>query len=413
MTLLQSPAADRAVWAEDMCLRPQEGIQLLSRSMPTRAIVALATAALTLSLVMASATSVLAANPDWRVGYGTDSSLPAAQQPTFGASTTSVAAGAKVGYFVWLRNADTSNISQLFVDATTSPAATVVGDEVDDLRLGRQLRARRHLPERDTADVLIRGAERGQHGLCRRRVHDQFDAHGRQHSGGRFPVQHDGDATGQQQQPRRREAPPCPGADQQDGDGVRRLQLRSAEPHRRGRPEDHRSDSRRPRSPSTRAWLARRSVTARRFRRSAILCCCQAPVPSFFSCSLLDLADIRRRGRQRQDLQQQERPRDARDQGDRLLRQDARPVTGPTRRVPLLDDATGVRSRRAARARCTFNGAFPNFPVSTTPCLVVGTKQVTVWRPAQTGLSASSRSASRDSSFARVRPARTMSPFRS
>jgi hypothetical protein len=73
--------------------------------------------------------TALAANPNWVAGHGTDSSLAATLQPASGASSSSVAAGEQVGFFEWLRNDDTSNIAQLFVTATTTPAATVVGGQ--------------------------------------------------------------------------------------------------------------------------------------------------------------------------------------------------------------------------------------------------------------------------------------------
>ena len=70
-------------------------------------------------------TGALAATPDWTVGHGTDSS--ANPQPDSGASSSSVSAGKTVGFFEWLRNDGTSNISQLYLTATTTPAATVAG----------------------------------------------------------------------------------------------------------------------------------------------------------------------------------------------------------------------------------------------------------------------------------------------
>jgi hypothetical protein len=66
-----------------------------------------------------------AATPTWTVGHGT--SYLANPAPTSGASSTAVSAGARVGFFEWLHNGDTSNISQLFLNASTSPTATVFG----------------------------------------------------------------------------------------------------------------------------------------------------------------------------------------------------------------------------------------------------------------------------------------------
>src|SRR5918995_3597425 len=78
-----------------------------------------------LTLSVFAGGTVLGANPKWVVGHGTDSS--AAVQPDSGASSSAVAAGRRVGFFEWLRNDDTSNISQLYVSASTTPGATVVG----------------------------------------------------------------------------------------------------------------------------------------------------------------------------------------------------------------------------------------------------------------------------------------------
>ena len=83
------------------------------------------TAVVALSILGGGA--AMAANPSWVVGHGTDSSLPPAQQPASGASSSAVSAGAEVGFFEWIRNDDTSIISQLSVVATTTPSATVVG----------------------------------------------------------------------------------------------------------------------------------------------------------------------------------------------------------------------------------------------------------------------------------------------
>jgi len=69
--------------------------------------------------------TALAANPNWQVGHGTNND-PTQPQPTSGASSTFVSAGQQVGFFEWLKNADTSNISQLYL--TSNPAdATLVG----------------------------------------------------------------------------------------------------------------------------------------------------------------------------------------------------------------------------------------------------------------------------------------------
>ena len=79
-----------------------------------------------LALSMFAGGTALGANPNWVVGHGTDSASTA-PQPASGASSSAVGAGRQVGFFEWLRNADTSNISQLFVTASTTPSATVVG----------------------------------------------------------------------------------------------------------------------------------------------------------------------------------------------------------------------------------------------------------------------------------------------
>ena len=69
--------------------------------------------------------TALAANPTWVVGHGTNSFV--VPQPASGASSSAVSAGAEVGFFEWIRNDDTSNISQLSVVGTATPSATVAG----------------------------------------------------------------------------------------------------------------------------------------------------------------------------------------------------------------------------------------------------------------------------------------------
>jgi hypothetical protein len=82
-----------------------------------------ALAALLLLIATLLPAGALAAPPDWTVGHGTDSF--ADPQPDSGASSSFVSAGKKVGFFEWLRNDGTSNISQLFLTATTTTAAPV------------------------------------------------------------------------------------------------------------------------------------------------------------------------------------------------------------------------------------------------------------------------------------------------
>src|SRR6185295_12245892 len=79
-----------------------------------------------LALSLFAGGTALAANPSWVVGHGTDSA-PTAPQPASGASSSAVGAGRQVGFFEWLRNDDTSNISQLYLTASTTPSATVAG----------------------------------------------------------------------------------------------------------------------------------------------------------------------------------------------------------------------------------------------------------------------------------------------
>ena len=60
--------------------------------------------------------TALAAKPMWPSGHGTDF-----QNPTpSGASSTVVTAGKSVGFFEWLRNPGSNNISQLFMAVTSS-----------------------------------------------------------------------------------------------------------------------------------------------------------------------------------------------------------------------------------------------------------------------------------------------------
>jgi hypothetical protein len=65
--------------------------------------------------------TALAANPNWVAGFGTDRT--ASPLPTTGQSSTTVAAGKEVGFYTWLWNADTSNMSQLYVTATFDGAS--------------------------------------------------------------------------------------------------------------------------------------------------------------------------------------------------------------------------------------------------------------------------------------------------
>jgi hypothetical protein len=101
-------------------MRATEGIDLL-RIWPRAG----ALVALLLLIATILPTGALAATPGWEAGHGTDSS--AISQPTSGASSSAVSAGKKVGFFEWLRNNGPSNISQLFLTATTAPAAPVAG----------------------------------------------------------------------------------------------------------------------------------------------------------------------------------------------------------------------------------------------------------------------------------------------
>jgi len=78
-----------------------------------------------LALSVIGGGTAIATTPTWTVGHGTDSF--ASFQPPSGASSTAVSAGSKVGFFEWLRNDGTSNISQLFLTATTTPSASVFG----------------------------------------------------------------------------------------------------------------------------------------------------------------------------------------------------------------------------------------------------------------------------------------------
>jgi len=91
----------------------------------TRGLVAGAVATAVLAMSILGGGTALAANPNWFAGYGTDRTVTPAL--TTGQSSTSVAAGKEVGFFTWLWNDDTSNISQLYVTAKfdgTSAGAT-------------------------------------------------------------------------------------------------------------------------------------------------------------------------------------------------------------------------------------------------------------------------------------------------
>jgi len=91
----------------------------------TRGIASAMVAIALVALSILGSGTALGANPLWKVGRGTNSFV--VPQPASGASSSAVSAGAEVGFFEWIRNDDTSNISQLSVVATTTPSATVVG----------------------------------------------------------------------------------------------------------------------------------------------------------------------------------------------------------------------------------------------------------------------------------------------
>ncbi len=97
-----------------------------SKARRTRGIAAAVLTASVMALSVLGAGTALAKVPNWSVGHGT-SSNPSDPQPASGASSTSVSAGKQVGFFEWIKNGGPSNISKLFVDATTTPSATVVG----------------------------------------------------------------------------------------------------------------------------------------------------------------------------------------------------------------------------------------------------------------------------------------------
>lgn len=97
-------------------MRATEG----NRRMRTRRKLTGIVAASVLALSVIGGGTAIASVPGWTVGHGTDSW--ATFQPSSGASSTAVSAGKKVGFFEWLRNDGTSNISQLYLKETTSAA---------------------------------------------------------------------------------------------------------------------------------------------------------------------------------------------------------------------------------------------------------------------------------------------------
>lgn len=94
------------------------------RALPWRTPAAVIVASM-LALSLLGAGTVFGATPGWTVGSGTDWDV--VPQPASGASSTSVSAGARVGFFEWLHNGGSSNISQLYLNTTSSPAAAVAG----------------------------------------------------------------------------------------------------------------------------------------------------------------------------------------------------------------------------------------------------------------------------------------------
>ena len=155
--------------------------------------------------------TVLAANPNWVVGHGTDST-PTAPQPARARRRPRSAAGKQVGFFEWLRNGDTSNISQLYLTASTTPSATLAGASwtIKDAA-GATVRSG-VCPHRDPADCSFGALSAGQHGLSsspHSRTRSSL-ADGA-HAGGPLRVQHHGTPRAAKQQPRRREGDRRPG----------------------------------------------------------------------------------------------------------------------------------------------------------------------------------------------------------
>ena len=83
-----------------------------------------------------------------RAGRRSRDGLRRRRQPASGASSTAVSAGKKVGFFEWLRNDDTSNISQLYLNAPApTPTRDLAGAELDDQGRGPAPRSgNRRLP---------------------------------------------------------------------------------------------------------------------------------------------------------------------------------------------------------------------------------------------------------------------------
>src|SRR3954453_4265025 len=67
--------------------------------------------------------TALAATPMWPTGHGTDFHVNAAS----GASSSTVTAGNAVGFYEWLRNPGSANISQLFMNVATPAPGTQIG----------------------------------------------------------------------------------------------------------------------------------------------------------------------------------------------------------------------------------------------------------------------------------------------
>jgi hypothetical protein len=81
------------------------------------------TSAAALLVLSVLAGSVQAAAPKWPNGHGTNYLAPTPS----GASSSSVKAGNTVGFYEWLRNPGPNNISQLYMNVSSSPLATQVG----------------------------------------------------------------------------------------------------------------------------------------------------------------------------------------------------------------------------------------------------------------------------------------------
>ena len=348
---------------------------ILPRAPRRRGLITGLVTASVLTLSMLAGGTALGANPNWIVGHGTDSA-PTAPQPDSGASSSAVGAGRQVGFFEWLRNGDTSNISQLYLTASTTPSATVAGAtwtiknaagatvrtgvcpaatpltcSFGALNSGNTVYI---VAAFTTPSTLANGATQA--------VHFEFNTTGT--PGGKNNSHGDAKAIDDQ-------VTVTNNGDANGDFNLAQASLTVAD-------DQALQKNRNPQATSV--TVNALAVGAAVGDSPTLTTPCNATLtagfPSFFSCSLLTSLTSTVEVGNGKTFNNANGRRDAGDQGHRLVRQGA--VTAERRqqvRLPLLDG----HGRRACRARHGDLHDRRRFPSNIGPCLVVGNGNVTVW----------------------------------